>query len=703
MPPVRHLRAACACLLLSFTCVATALANPPGNGRLQVIHLDVGQGDGAVMITPNGQVVMFDDGPGGTGAMGLTVVQQLQAFGITTVDHHFCSHYHSDHLGGTPSIVSAGIPITNGWDRGGSYTTTYYTNYVSALGTHRKTMVKGQVITLDSLSAHPVRIKCIDLAGAGQSSTEENTLSMVLKVSYGEFDETFGGDLPGQVSGSYKNIETTVGPEVGGHVEVYKVHHHASATSSWTDWLNATTPTVAVISCGNGNSYGHPTSSALGRLHTAGTHTYWTETGSGASPLAGWDKVSNGQIRISATRQGAGVDSIIGNGFADTFINSGTAVDATAPVASMISPDGGEAWKAGSTHAITWSATDNVAVSSVDLAWSGDGGATWNPIATAIANSGSYSWSVPAQATTTGLVRVRARDAAGNLGADSSATGFTIDYWTVTSSAGTGGGVSPAGVVNELQGATQTVTITPLVGCQVQSVLVDGAPQGAIASWQFAGIAADHTLAASFLDIAAPVVSLTSLQGGQRLNPGDYVDVTWTATDNLGVDSVAVFLAPQGPAYGWTEIAGSLPNTGTWTWTVPSTPTDSAFVRVVAYDRTLNAGSATSDSAFGIGVSAAGVGPEASARLALAPPAPNPAAGAVSLRFSLPVEGTASIEVLDVSGRRVGQFGGAFTAGWHGWTWNGQNAGGDRAVAGLYMVRLHTAQGTKTQRLVLLR
>ena len=79
-------------------------------------------------------------------------------------------------------------------------------------------------------------------------------------------DMSFGGDTPGQNSGSYKNIESTVGPEMGS-IEVYKVHHHGSATSSWTDWLNATHPKVAVISEGNGNSYGHPTSSALGRLH----------------------------------------------------------------------------------------------------------------------------------------------------------------------------------------------------------------------------------------------------------------------------------------------------------------------------------------------------------------------------------------------------------------------------------------------------
>lgn len=708
MPPARHLRAACACLLLSLAGPTGAFAMAPGNGRLQIIHLDVGQGDGAVLISPNGQVAMFDNGTGGVGAIGKSVPAQLQALGVTGVEHHFCSHYHSDHFGGTPSIVSSGIPITNGWDRGivglSTPTTGAYNSYVTALGTHRKTLVKGQVITLDSLSAHPVLIKCVDLGGAGVSVPvgDENSLSMVMKVTYGEFDMTFGGDLPGQ-TGSYVDIETTIGPEVG-PVEVYKVHHHGSATSSMDSWLNATTPKLAVISCGNGNSYHHPTASALARLHNHGVKTYWTELGTGVAPVASVDKVSNGQIVISATWDGAGVDTIRGNGFTDTFINSGTAsVDAIAPLAILASPDGGEVLKAGSSQSVTWSASDNVGVTTVDLDWSSDGGSTWSAIATAIANTGSYPWTVPAQATTAGLVRVRARDAAGNLGADSSASLFTVDFWTVAASAGLGGAVDPAGIVNVVQGANSSFAFTPLAGCVVQDVVVDGVPQGALASWQFTAVAAHHTLAASFLDVAPPLVTLASPLGGELLTPGSACAITWTATDNLGVDSVDVDVAYDGVAGPWFALAHGLANTGNWSWTVPAQTTDSARVRVTVYDVARNSGAATSDSAFAIGSLSAGVGEGGPVRLALAPPAPNPAAGAVSLRFSLPAEGEARVEVLDLLGRRVGQYAGVFAAGSHGWTWDGRNAGGSRAGAGIYLVRLHTAQGTRTQRLVLLR
>ena len=502
MPPTRVPGPAiiAAALILA---TAFALPMPAGavtpNGRLQIIHLDVGQGDGAVIISPLGQVAMIDEGEATATAMGATVLAQLQALGVTHVDHHFVSHYHQDHIGNFSAIFgSGGVALDYGWDRGGSYTTQTYTNYVNTLGARRRTLVKNKVITLDSLSAHPVTIKCVDLAGAGISTTDENSLSVQLKVSYGDFDMSFGGDTPGHNSGSYKNVETPVAPEMGA-IEVYKVHHHGSATSSWTTWLNTTQPKIAVISLGNGNSYGHPTSSALARLHTANVHTYWTETGSGVAPNASWDKVSNGQVIISATWQPGGVDSVRGNGFADTFTNSGTPGDVTPPAVAVNSPDGGETWKAGSTHAITWSATDAVGVTSVDLAYSTDGGASFpNALASGIANSGSWSWTVPNTATGTARVRVIARDAAGNAGRDSSAANFTIDRWTITASAGAGGSVSPSGVVPVVQGASQGFTITPGYGYHVLDVLADGGSVGAVTSYTFSNVTANHTLAATF-------------------------------------------------------------------------------------------------------------------------------------------------------------------------------------------------------------
>ena len=318
----KHIAAA-ACLAAALSGALPTLAGAAlGNGRLQIHHIDVGQGDGAIIISPQGQTALIDEGVYSDCS---PVKSYLQALGVTQVDYHFASHYHADHIGCLDDLAAIGITVqTAGWDRSYSYSSGTYSSYVSTLGTKRRTLTKGQVILLDSLSAHPVAITCVDLNGAGVysvSGSDENPKSVVLKVSYGEFDAVFGGDLTGT---SPSDVESVIGPEVG-PVEVYKVHHHGSRYSSNVNWLNATRPKIGVISCGDGNSYGHPTVDALTRLHNAKVRTYWTETGANvAHPDPTWDKVAHGTIVISAGWEPAGIDTVRGPAFADTFTNSGT-------------------------------------------------------------------------------------------------------------------------------------------------------------------------------------------------------------------------------------------------------------------------------------------------------------------------------------------------------------------------------------------
>lgn len=328
----RPLRHAVRAVLVSLLVPAVALAL--GNGKLQIHHVDAGQGDAILLISPQGQTALFDDGTY-TDCSGIK--NYLLGLGITGVQYHFTTHYHADHIGCIDDLAAIGITITaTGYDRGGSYSSATYTAYVNTLGARRQTITKGQTITLDAGAADPVYVKCVDLNGAGvYSGTDENALSTVYKVSYGAFDEALGGDLSG---GSGTDVETTVGPEMG-DVEVYKVHHHGSATSSNDNWLTAVAAEVGVISVGNGNSYGHPTSSALTRLHNHNVKTYWTETGAGVAPLAGWDRVG-GTILVEAMPGPNDTYTVSGTGFTDTYTNGSggvtpVIVTATVPAASV--------------------------------------------------------------------------------------------------------------------------------------------------------------------------------------------------------------------------------------------------------------------------------------------------------------------------------------------------------------------------------
>jgi hypothetical protein len=198
-------------------------------------------------------------------------------------------------------------------------------------------------------------------------------------------------------------------------------------------------------------------------------------------------------------------------------------------------------------------------------------------------------------------------------------------------------------------------------------------------------------------------VQLTAPIGGERWDEGSTETITWTASDNAAVDSMNVDLSLDGPSGPWSAIAHGLANTGTYSWTLPSSASDQAVVRVTAFDHALNSASASSDSAFHIADPVAGVSESGPKILALAHPEPNPGRGSVALRFSLPDAGRARVQILDLDGRRVWERAGSFAARSHVFTWDGRIDTGGHAGAGLYFVRLVTDWGNRTERLVWLR
>lgn len=283
------------------------------NGKLKIHFIDVGQGDGALLVSPLGETILFDDGVMNNCDKPISYLQQL---GVTKIDYHITSHYHSDHIGCAAQVLQEFPLKKDALDRGGNYHTGTYTAYAVAVGTHRKTATAGMTITLDASSANPVTIKVITLNGNGVSTDNENDLSLLAMVSFGSFDALIGGDLSGFKTDNYEDIESTVVPLVK-QVEVYKVHHHGSRYSSNKNWMQKIRPLVGVISTGDGNRYGHPTPECLERLHAANVKTYWTERGAGADPEPGWDTVGGnivvesapGNSQFTVTHNGSQVDT----------------------------------------------------------------------------------------------------------------------------------------------------------------------------------------------------------------------------------------------------------------------------------------------------------------------------------------------------------------------------------------------------------
>jgi beta-lactamase superfamily II metal-dependent hydrolase len=275
-------------VLLGLAFIASSPSLPHAQaGRLQIHFMDVGQGDGAILIAPDGETVLFDNGPLNGCSKPMAYLNSL---GITKIDYQIISHYHADHFGCTADVLGRFPLLKFAYDRGGSYPGTTYNTYVATVGAKRRTVTDGQVITLGAGPATPVTITIKSLNGNGVQTDNENDESVSALVSFGNFRAEIGGDLSGIQTDNYQDIETSVAPKVG-QVDVYKVHHHGSRYSTNTAWLQTVHPRVGIVSSGDNNRFGHPTQECVERLHTAGVKLYWTEEGNGVASESGVDVV----------------------------------------------------------------------------------------------------------------------------------------------------------------------------------------------------------------------------------------------------------------------------------------------------------------------------------------------------------------------------------------------------------------------------
>jgi hypothetical protein len=117
-----------------------------------------------------------------------------------------------------------------------------------------------------------------------------------------------------------------------------------------------------------------------------------------------------------------------------------------------------------------------------------------------------------------------------------------------------------------------------------------------------------HLTPTTVVDVFPPVVTVVAPNGSESWTGGGAQSVQWIATDDVGVTGIDVFYR-DGAAEPWTMIARNLPNSGTFTWFVHSTPATDATVRVLARDAVGHTGEDTSDQDFTIVATPGGIVP----------------------------------------------------------------------------------------------
>ncbi|HPF35904.1 MAG TPA: MBL fold metallo-hydrolase [Candidatus Krumholzibacteria bacterium] len=270
------------------------------------IHcLYVGQADATLIQSSSGRTMLFDGGNNGDG--DAIILPYMAAAGIDSLSYVLVSHYHSDHCGGVDDVLDALGPISGGvWDRGWSYTTATYSSYAASAAGQRHTAAAGQVFDLgDGVTVTVVAVNTNGLEPSPfTDSAEENAYCLALHVEAGDFDFFVAGDLTGGGS-SEADVESLIGAQVG-DVEVYRVNHHGSYTSSNAAFLDAISAEVGVISCPVSSSYGHPHQDPLDRMAARGMYLYQMAQGSTSTYPAGQRVILN-----TLPEESAGVTHVV--------------------------------------------------------------------------------------------------------------------------------------------------------------------------------------------------------------------------------------------------------------------------------------------------------------------------------------------------------------------------------------------------------
>ena len=236
---------------------------------LKVIMLDVGQGDGIVMRT-EAFTILVDGGSSSDKNLGEKTLEPcLKSMGIDTIDFAVVSHGDSDHISGLLYLMehSEDIAVRNLiLPMPGRGQEIYDELEQAAEDSGGKVFYMAPT---DRIQAGGLNLTCLYAGGGLLPSDDRNAHSLVLCADYKGFHMLFTGDMgTEQEKGLLKLAEEegSLQQEHLSHVQVLKMAHHGSDTSSGEGFLDFLDPDLALVSYGRGNSYGHPSPDVMERM-----------------------------------------------------------------------------------------------------------------------------------------------------------------------------------------------------------------------------------------------------------------------------------------------------------------------------------------------------------------------------------------------------------------------------------------------------
>ena len=229
-------------------------------GLMRVHFIDVGQADSAFIELGNGQTMLID-----AGRSGSDVVDYIRNLQYETIDYVVASHPHDDHIGGMATVLNS-FNIGKMYMPKQAHTISAFTNMLDVIENKGIDLYTAKAGT-NILSSGDINIDV--LAPFSESNSNLNNVSAVVRITYGKTVMLFTGDAEHVIENQLLNS--------GIDADVLKVGHHGAGSASSSSFIKAVSPDIAVISVGEGNSYGHPHADTLAILNEVGANIYRTD------------------------------------------------------------------------------------------------------------------------------------------------------------------------------------------------------------------------------------------------------------------------------------------------------------------------------------------------------------------------------------------------------------------------------------------
>lgn len=274
---------------------AEKLFSPFTYGKRMEIHmLSVGQGDGTAILPGGAHAYLVDGGSTDVSECAeKRILPFLKAKGIRILEYAFVSHTDEDHIGGIREILTKMPVLEENTDKMSFYkgeillkrlvlpkNDTPDDSYEALVRLAKEKKVElvflqeGDRVTLKN----GLKLLCLS-PQKGEKYADKNAASCVLLATFQDFSMMFTGDISAETEEKLLCPGTVFSralQETGG-VNVLKIAHHGSKSSSSPAFLEALSPETALISCGTANRYGHPHGETIENLKKRGIASYVTK------------------------------------------------------------------------------------------------------------------------------------------------------------------------------------------------------------------------------------------------------------------------------------------------------------------------------------------------------------------------------------------------------------------------------------------